>query len=177
MHQGAMVGGLVGAVSGPSARGLVPRAPDAGAKTRTVLLVDDDPSTVSAARILLERTGRFKVVGEASNGLEGVRRARQTRPDIVVLDVDMPGMTGFQAAPLIRQASPKTKVALFSDHVDNVLPAAVQGLGADVLVPKGSDLSALVPALLGLDSPHPRHPGGAVAGNLFGNRNSHKVQP
>jgi CheY-like chemotaxis protein len=65
-------------------------------------------------RHLLEADGRAEVVGEASDGAEAVRLAAELRPDVVVLDLRMPGMDGVTALPLIRDASPGTVVVALS---------------------------------------------------------------
>ena len=79
-----------------------------------VLLVDDLSDIRLVMRLLLEADGRAEVVGEAADGAEAVRLARELRPDAVVLDLRMPGMDGVAALPLIRDAAPGTVVVALS---------------------------------------------------------------
>jgi CheY-like chemotaxis protein len=79
-----------------------------------VLLVDDLSDIRLVMRLLLEADGRAEVVGEASDGSEAVRLARELRPDAVVLDLRMPGMDGVQALPLIRKVSPAAVIVALS---------------------------------------------------------------
>jgi len=79
-----------------------------------VLLVDDLPDIRLVMRLLLEADGRAEIVGEAADGTEAVRLASELHPDVVVLDLRMPGMDGVSALPLIRDASPGTVVVALS---------------------------------------------------------------
>lgn len=126
--------------------------PSSTATPTTVLLIDDDGTTRRFLRVLLERTQKFKVVGEAANGAEGVALAASLLPDVVVLDVEMPVMDGRQAFPLIRKASASAKIVVYSDRVGDVSAPDVNSIPADLLVPKGTDCSTLVPAMLCMTS-------------------------
>ena len=70
----------------------------------TVLIVDDHPSFRASARTLLEAEG-FQVVGEAENGETAVEAARELQPDLVLLDVQLPGIDGFVVADQLRTSS------------------------------------------------------------------------
>lgn len=136
---------------GPVSGGVAAEAPSPSSPV-TVLLVDDDADTRLMVRRMLERTRMFLVVGEAATGAEGVAMARTRRPAVAVLDVDLPGLSGLQVLPMIRQVSARTRVVLFSDRVSELKPTQVDRLGADLLVAKSPDLSGLVPALLRMSS-------------------------
>ncbi len=71
-------------------------------KTTTCLLVDDDPLALERMESLLELTGRTTVLQKISNPEEAVREIRKTEPDLVFLDVEMPGMSGFEVVQLVR---------------------------------------------------------------------------
>src|SRR5687768_14932170 len=75
-----------------------------------VLLVDDEPGFRLLTRMLLEEDGSAEVAGEAGDGPQAIREARQLRPDAVLLDLNMPGMGGLEALPKIKAASPASKV-------------------------------------------------------------------
>ena len=79
-----------------------------------VVLVDDEPAIVTLERTLLESDGRFEVIGEGVDGRSAVRLARTLHPDVMVLDVLMPLMDGWEALPLIKRVSPATEVVVIS---------------------------------------------------------------
>jgi DNA-binding NarL/FixJ family response regulator len=83
------------------------------------ILVADDHGIVRAGiRLLLERQSDLDVVAEASDGVEAVERALAVRPDLCILDVGMPRMTGLQAAREIRAHLPRARVLMLSMHDD-----------------------------------------------------------
>lgn len=94
-----------------------------------ILLVDDQPLFRGAIAALLANQPDMEVVGEAENGLVGVERARALRPDLVILDVDMPVMNGVEAVRLIREQVMDVKVIMLtvSDVEDHVLDALRNG--------------------------------------------------
>jgi DNA-binding NarL/FixJ family response regulator len=99
-----------------------------------ILIADDHPLTRSALTGLLEQHG-FSVVAEASDGMEAIDRARELRPDIVLLDLTMPGIGGLEALPRIRAAAPECEVVVLtaSGTEDNLL-AAIRGGAAGYLL-------------------------------------------
>ena len=94
-----------------------------------ILLVDDQPLFRGAIAALLASQPDMEVVGEAENGLIGVEMARALRPDLVILDVDMPVMSGVEAVKLIREQVLDVKVIMLtvSDYEDHVLDALRNG--------------------------------------------------
>ncbi len=81
-----------------------------------VLVVDDHAVVREGIRHILEGESGFAVVGEASNGADAVRLAAEQRPDVVVLDVSMPGESGLRVAPRLREAAPEARVLIMSMH-------------------------------------------------------------
>lgn len=81
-----------------------------------LLLADDETLFRQSLRVLLETGTNLKVVAEAANGQEAVIEAREVKPDLALLDVDMPKMDGIKAAKLISTVSPRTKVLMLSVH-------------------------------------------------------------
>lgn len=94
-----------------------------------VLIVDDHTLFRSGIKLLLERQTGFEVVGEAGDGLEGVKRAKQLKPDVVLLDLHMPGTSGLEAIPLLREEAPLTQVIMLtvSEDADDLLEALRAG--------------------------------------------------
>ncbi|MGY2067117.1 response regulator transcription factor [Blastococcus sp. SYSU DS0619] len=100
------------------------RGPDA-APIR-VLLVDDEELVRFGLRTVLESAGGFEVVGEAGNGADGVRAARDLRPDVVLIDVRMPVMDGLTATQQILALPQAPEVAVLTTfHVDEYVHAAL----------------------------------------------------
>jgi DNA-binding NarL/FixJ family response regulator len=83
-----------------------------------VLIADDHGIVRSGLRMLIERQGDMSVVAEADDGVDALELTQAERPDVAVLDVSMPRMTGLQAAREIRAHSPETRVLLLSMHDD-----------------------------------------------------------
>jgi DNA-binding NarL/FixJ family response regulator len=109
-----------------------------------VLVVDDCDDVRNLVRLRLAMVDDFSVVGEASDGDEGVAEAARLQPDLVLLDLTMPRMDGLQALPLILQASPSTRVVVFSGLNEDTVAAQALAAGADRYVVKGIALKALV---------------------------------
>ena len=78
----------------------------------SVLLVDDHTLFRSGIRSLLQRHPEFNVVGEAADGFEGIKRALQLQPQVVLLDLNMPGMSGVETLQLMRQDCPDTAIVM-----------------------------------------------------------------
>jgi DNA-binding NarL/FixJ family response regulator len=89
------------------------------AKKITVLLVDDHSLVRRGFRRMIEDEPDMEVVGEAGNGEESVKLARQLRPQVVVMDCALPGMNGLQATREILDAAPETAVLMLSMHTEN----------------------------------------------------------
>lgn len=79
-----------------------------------VLLVDDHSLFRSGIRSLLQRHPEFAVVGEAADGVEGIKRAQQLKPDVVLLDLNMPGMSGVETLQLMQQDCPDTAILMLT---------------------------------------------------------------
>jgi two-component system chemotaxis response regulator CheY len=103
----------------------------ATSKKPTVLLVDDDSMMRNVLKIILKSEG-YREIDEASNGEEAIAQCLRLRPDLVLLDINMPKMTGLQALEGIRKASPTTLVLMVSaestlDKVDEALKKGAAG--------------------------------------------------
>jgi DNA-binding NarL/FixJ family response regulator len=113
----------------------------------TVLIVDDHPSFRGSARALLEAEG-YEVVGEAENGLDGLDAARALRPDVVLLDVQLPDIDGFEVASRLTQDAGAPAVVLISSRDGSDFGHLVRDSGARGFIPKaelsGDAIAALV---------------------------------
>jgi DNA-binding NarL/FixJ family response regulator len=99
-----------------------------------VLIVDDHPLTRDALSALLEQQG-FEVVGEAADGEEAVAALREHHPDVLLLDLTMPGLDGLAALPKIREEAPACEVVVLtaSDTEENLLAAIRAGASGYLL--------------------------------------------
>ncbi len=112
-------------------------------KNVSIVLIDDQAIVRAAFRSLLERVERFKVVGDAGDAREGIELVTQLRPDIVILDITMPGLSGIDAVGPLKSASPHTKVLMASQHEGQKFVQQALQAGADGYLSKDSDPSEL----------------------------------
>jgi DNA-binding NarL/FixJ family response regulator len=99
-----------------------------------ILLADDHPITREALAALLDQHD-FTVVGEAADGEEAIELARKLQPQLVLLDLSMPGLDGLQALPRLREAAPETEVVvLTASGTEENLLAAIRGGAAGYLL-------------------------------------------
>ena len=115
-----------------------------------VVVADDFADMRHLVKMTLERSGRFKVVAEAENGLEAIEQARELRPDILVLDLSMPVLSGMEALPQIREASPDTKVVVLSGFDRSRMEPEAMAGGATGYLEKGLRPAQLVDELLAI---------------------------
>ena len=113
-----------------------------------VLIVDDMPQVRQELREVLQLTSELEVVGEAANGLEAIAQAEALRPDVVVMDLEMPDMDGFEATRQIKARGLAEKVVVLSIHAhsDNVQRA--RQAGVDVFIDKASRYKTLMSAIV-----------------------------
>ena len=99
-----------------------------------ILLVDDHPLTRSALSALLRQNG-FEVAGEATDGSEAIDAARRLEPDLILLDLSMPGLDGLEALPHLREAAPDCEVVVLTatETEDNLLAAIRAGAAGYLL--------------------------------------------
>jgi len=116
---------------------------DAGKPTINILLVDDMREAREGVKKLLQFEQEFKVVGTASNGREAVQQAKELRPDIVIMDINMPDMDGLEAASRITKALPATGVIMMSVQDDSDYMQRAMLAGARFFLPKPPDMDKL----------------------------------
>jgi DNA-binding NarL/FixJ family response regulator len=117
---------------------------------RRVLVVDESVLVRQGLRAILECSSDLSVIGEAENGIEAVSMAAHIRPDVIVMDVNMPGMNGIEATKHIKAAQPAILVIGFSVNDDPHVQAAMREAGADAFLTKGAASTHLCDAIAAL---------------------------
>ncbi len=124
-------------------------------KKIAVLLVDDHAVVRQGLRALLEAEGDITVVGEAENGREAVALARKTLPDVVVMDVAMPGLNGVEATRQIMKILPATKVLVLTSYGDDDYVSQLMEAGAIGYLLKQTAADDLLKAIREVKRGHP----------------------
>jgi DNA-binding NarL/FixJ family response regulator len=119
-----------------------------GERPVRVFLVDDVGAFRALMRATLEEDPRIQVVGEASDGREGVCGVEELKPDVVLLDLAMPVLDGFEAMPLILQRSPGTTIVALSGFTAERMASLCIESGAYAYLEKGEDAAVIRDAIL-----------------------------
>ncbi len=112
-----------------------------------IILADDHTILRNGLRLLLERQPEFAVVGEAGNGREAVDLATRARPDVVIMDIAMPGLNGIEAAQRISSAHSRTAIIILSVHSDEAYILRALKAGARGYLLKDSPEGDLIQAV------------------------------
>jgi|HubBroStandDraft_2_1064218.scaffolds.fasta_scaffold107614_3 DNA-binding NarL/FixJ family response regulator len=110
---------------------------------KRILLVDDNPLMRRLIRTFLEFRPDVEVCGEASDGLEGVEKGVELKPDVIVLDFYMPRVNGLQAAIMFHEVIPDTPIILFTVFKDETLDRLAHTAGVASVLCKTDELTAL----------------------------------
>ena len=117
-----------------------------------VLVVDDHDLVRTGIRRMLEDIAGFKVTGEARSGEEGVRLAREIRPDVVLMDVKMRGIGGLEATKKLIRFDPDIKVLIVTVCDDDLFPAKLLQAGASGYITKDASMDEMVQAIRAVHS-------------------------
>jgi DNA-binding NarL/FixJ family response regulator len=109
-----------------------------------ILLVDDQPAVRDGLRMRLELEPDLTIVGEACDGLEAVALAQALVPDVVVMDVEMPGLDGIEAARQLRVNIPSVAIVMLSIHCDAATQSRAREAGAIAFVEKRAAINVLL---------------------------------
>jgi DNA-binding NarL/FixJ family response regulator len=121
--------------------------------TPSLLICDDNPNIRYLLRSYVESRTPFNVCGEAAHGMEAIEKAKELKPDLILLDLSMPIMTGAEAAVILKRAMPRMKIILFSMHTDDVSKSLGTAIGIDLTLSKSDGISNLANHLRALLTP------------------------
>jgi DNA-binding NarL/FixJ family response regulator len=99
----------------------------------------------TSVRPLFDSHPRFEVVREAEHGVDAIEKAPRLRPDLIVLDLSMPGMNGLEAAPLLFKILPRVWLILFTSHATPEVERLSRAAGIHAVVPKHKATNHLIP--------------------------------
>lgn len=133
----------------------------------TVLIVDDHPIVRLSLRMLLERE-RFRVVGELGNGSEVAQVARDLRPDVVILDIGLPGLDGMEVIKRLQGLESAPKIMVLTGQASDLYVRRCLDAGIGGFVTKGEDLEAVVFAMKALVKGYSTFPQMSVNSNSLG---------
>jgi DNA-binding NarL/FixJ family response regulator len=107
------------------------------------MLVDDHPLVRSGIRALLETLTHIEIIAETGEGHEAMRLIEELRPNVVLMDIAMPAMSGLEITALVKQKFPETKVVILTMHATEEYQASAEAAGADGYLLKSSAVSDL----------------------------------
>jgi DNA-binding NarL/FixJ family response regulator len=112
---------------------------DVARMTVRVLIVDDQEPFRLAARMVVETTDGFEVVGESESGEDSIEKARSLEPDLVLMDVNLPGMNGLDATrKILEDSSARTVILLLSTYEEDEYAPRAAECGAAAYIPKSA---------------------------------------
>ena len=123
-----------------------PGEPASAPQVRNILLVDDSDFERFTIRAAVEGLTDFRVCGEASNGVDAIKKATELKPDLVVMDLAMPLMNGLEAATVLKNATPGVPIVLLTLYADQVQPRS-SAFGVATILSKFDGLTPLLECL------------------------------
>ena len=117
---------------------------------KRILVVDDSAKFRYAVRAFLENQTGFEVCGEAVDGDDAIEKAKELKPDLILLDLLMPGMNGVEITSVLKAMMPEVPIILLTAHDDKVGKALAPVAGASVVVEKQDGMNKLIEFAQGL---------------------------
>ena len=130
-----------------------------------ILIVDDHDLVRTGLRHIVSSDPNIEVVGEAGNGEEAIMKNRELKPDVVLLDISMPGLSGFEVTKRLRQASLDARIIILTVHAESPFPSKLLDAGATGYLTKGCEASELLAAIYSV-AEGKRYIGGDIAQSL-----------
>jgi len=111
---------------------------------KLILIVDDNAVIRRSLRRVFDAVDGWQVCGEAGDGVEGIEKAKELRPNLIVLDLSMPRLNGLDAARVLSKVMPNVPLLMYSAHMDRFVEKEAIAAGITAVLPKGGDVSSLV---------------------------------
>jgi len=115
-----------------------------GAAAAGVLICDDNEAVRALVGLIVDRAAGLTVVGEAADGNEAIVEATRLQPDVIMLDLAMPKLSGLEAIPALRRIAPRAQIIVFSGFATASVAAQVLALGAVSYLEKGANPDTIV---------------------------------
>jgi CheY-like chemotaxis protein len=126
--------------------------PKTSGERKSILIVDDSDDVRDIIRVFLEKTG-FHVCGEAVDGMDAIEKAKQLKPDLIVMDLAMPGMNGVEATAAIAGLMPDIPIVVLTMYGEVLGKSLASAVGAKAVIPKAEGMSKLIECVQGLLGP------------------------
>jgi CheY-like chemotaxis protein len=127
----------------------VGRNPRSASYRKRILIVDDNSSLRSIVREGLELQAGC-ICDEAVDGFDGIAKAKETQPDLIVLDLAMPKLNGFEAATVLRREMPKIPIVILTMYAEVVGRSLSSAVGVKAVVAKSDGMGALIDCIRGI---------------------------
>src|SRR3954451_25323650 len=124
------------------------------AVVRRILIADDNAVVRSVIHSLIDVKTGFQVCGEAEDGMDAIQKAKDLVPDVVLLDLRMPGVNGLEAASIIKQSLATVRVVLFTMFAGDISESVRMAANIDLVVKKPEGLDRLLESIYELDQPN-----------------------
>ena len=113
-------------------------------KPRTILIADDSEMVRAKIRQALERETDFEICGEATDGVEAVAKAKELTPDLILLDVKMPRLTGLEVAGILRHTQPRIRIMMVTMYAEELNKKLTSLFGVDAVFSKSEGVTKLI---------------------------------
>ena len=113
-------------------------------RPKTILIADDNERVRKILRRALERDTSFEICGEATDGLEAVSKAKELSPDLILLDVRMPRLTGLEVAGILRNTEPKARIMMVTMYAEELNDKLTALFRIDAVFSKSEGITKLI---------------------------------
>lgn len=120
------------------------------ADKKSVLIVDDSATVRGIIRLFMEQQEGIAVCGEAVDGVDAIQKARELKPDLILLDLAMPRMNGIEAAVVLKSESPRRPIILFTMYSEAMGKSLIAAAGVDMVLSKPDGMTQLAAGVVAL---------------------------